>query len=373
MKITVLGAGMVGRAMALDLAWNHEVTVLDHSEANLATLRKRNDVIRTFHADLRQKEHFADWLKDAEMVLVAVPGFMGFETVRAVIETGKNIVDISFFPENALELDVLAKEKGVTVITDCGVAPGMSNYIIGRYNEEMKIDAFEIYVGGLPKVRRKPFEYKAPFSPVDVIEEYTRPARIMENGHIVVRPALTELEWMEFEGLGTLESFNTDGLRSLLFTMPHIINQKEKTLRYPGHVDRIIALREAGFFSEEPVMVNGVSVVPLEVTSRILFNEWKLGEDEEELTVMKVILIGEGRTITYSMLDRYDPVTRISSMSRSTGYVATGTVNMLAAGLFTEKGVFPPELVGKHKACFDYVLKYLAERKVIWEYAETQR
>jgi saccharopine dehydrogenase-like NADP-dependent oxidoreductase len=231
----------------------------------------------------------------------------------------------------------------------------------------MKIDAFEIYVGGLPKIRRKPFEYKAPFSPVDVIEEYTRPARIMENGHIVVRPALTELEWMEFEGLGTLEAFNTDGLRSLLFTMPHIINQKEKTLRYPGHVDRIIALREAGFFSTDPIMVNGVSVIPLDVTSRILFNEWKLGEDEEELTVMKVIIIGEGRTITYSMLDRYDPVTRISSMSRSTGYVATATINMLAAGLFNERGVFPPELVGKHKACFDFVLAYLQDRGVKWE------
>ncbi len=373
MKITVLGAGMVGRAMALDLAWNHDVTVLDHSEANLAVLLQRNDVIRTFHADLRQKEHFADWLKDADLVLIAVPGFMGFETVKAVIETGKNIVDISFFPENALELDTLAREKGVTVITDCGVAPGMSNYIIGRYNEEMVIDSFEIYVGGLPKTRKKPFEYKAPFSPVDVIEEYTRPARIMENGHIVVKPALTELEWMEFEGLGTLECFNTDGLRSLLFTMPHITNQKEKTLRYPGHVQQIIALREAGFFSEEPILVNGTSVVPLEVTSRILFNEWKLGEDEEELTVMKVIMTGKDRTVTYSMLDRYDPATRISSMSRSTGYVATASINMLAAGLFNDKGVFPPELVGKHKACFDFVFKYLAERKVIWTCTETRR
>jgi lysine 6-dehydrogenase len=373
MKITVLGAGMVGRAMALDLAWNHDVTVLDYSEANLAALRQSNGVIRTFHADLRQKEHFTDWLKDAELVLIAVPGFMGFETVRAVIETGKDIVDISFFPENALELDALAKKQGVTVITDCGVAPGMSNYIIGRYNEEMVVDSFEIYVGGLPKTRKKPFEYKAPFSPVDVIEEYTRPARIMENGHIVVKPALTELEWMEFDELGTLEAFNTDGLRSLLFTMPHITNQKEKTLRYPGHVDQIIALREAGFFSETPIVVNGQEISPMQVTSRILFNEWKLGEEEEELTVMKVIVNGNDKAVIYSMLDRYDKSTKVSSMSRSTGYVATATINMLAAGLFDEKGVFPPELVGKHKACFDFVLQYLKERNVNWEYAETQR
>jgi saccharopine dehydrogenase-like NADP-dependent oxidoreductase len=152
--------------------------------------------------------------------------------------------------------------------------------------------------------------------------------------------------------------------------MPHITNQKEKTLRYPGHVDQIIALREAGFFSEEPIMVNGQAITPLQFTSRILFNEWKLGEDEEELTVMKVIVRGKGRTVTYSMLDRYDPVTRISSMSRSTGYVATATINMLAAGLFNQKGVFPPELVGKHKECFDFVLQYLQERNVIWKKEE---
>lgn len=366
MKISVLGAGMVGRAMALDLAWNHDVRVFDHSEYNLSLLRQRNGTINTFQADLTRHEHFVDWFKDADIVLIAVPGFMGFETVKAVIETGKNVVDISFFPENALDLDALAKKHGVTVITDCGVAPGMSNYIIGRYNEVMKIDSFEVYVGGLPKVRKKPFEYKAPFSPADVIEEYTRPARIMENGHIVVKPALTELEWMEFEELGTLETFNTDGLRSLLFTMPHITNQKEKTLRYPGHVNLIIALREAGFFSEESIEFGDLKISPLQFTSRILFTEWKLGEEEEELTVMKVILHGEGKTVTYSMLDRYDPVTRISSMSRSTGYVATATVNMLAADLFKEKGVFPPELVGRHKPCFDYVLAYLAERNVMW-------
>jgi saccharopine dehydrogenase-like NADP-dependent oxidoreductase len=366
MKISVLGAGMVGRAMALDLAWSHEVTVFDVNENNLSLLRKRNETIKTFQADLTDQTRYPEWLADADLVLIAVPGFMGFETVRAVIETGKNIVDISFFPENALELDSLARQKGVTVVTDCGVAPGMSNYIIGRYNEEMKIDAFEIYVGGLPKLRKKPFEYKAPFSPVDVIEEYTRPARIMENGHIVVKPALTELEWMEFEGIGTLEAFNTDGLRSLLFTMPHITNQKEKTLRYPGHVDQIIALREAGFFSETPMEINGQQITPLQFTSRILFHEWKLGEEEEELTVMKVILRGEGKSVVYEMLDRYDPMTRTSSMSRSTGYVATATVNLLAEGMFTEKGVFPPELVGKHKPCFEYVIHYLAERGVMW-------
>jgi saccharopine dehydrogenase-like NADP-dependent oxidoreductase len=246
----------------------------------------------------------------------------------------------------------------------------LSNYTIGRYNEEMQIEAFEIYVGGLPKIRKKPFEYKAPFSPVDVIEEYTRPARLMENGNIVVQPALTEREWMHFDEIGTLETFNTDGLRSLLFTMPHIKNQKEKTLRYPGHIDLIIALKESGFFSEEKMNVDGVAISPLQFTSKILFNEWKLGEDEEELTVMKVILNSGNKTIEYNLLDLYDTTTGNSSMSRTTGYTCTASANLIAKKIFTEKGVFPPELVGKYKPAFDFVLDYLKERNVAWSKKE---
>lgn len=367
MKIAVLGAGMVGNAIALDLASRHHVTAFDVSEENLARLNKRNPRIETQKVDLINYESYPQLLSSFDLAVTAVPGFMGYKTLEAVINCGKNIVDISFFPEDVLRLDKLAKEKGVTVITDCGVAPGMSNFIIGRHNEEMKIDAIEIYVGGLPKVRKKPFQYKAPFSPADVIEEYTRPARFMENGHIVTKPALSDVEWMQFEEVGTLEAFNTDGLRSLLYTMPHIKNQKEKTLRYPGHVDIIVSLKESNFFSEKEIDVNGVKISPLKVTSQILFNEWKLGLEEEELTVMKVILHGENKKIEWNLLDYYDKGTKISSMARTTGYTCTAAVNLLTQNLFSEKGVFPPELVGKHKDCFEFIVNYLKERKVNWE------
>ena len=212
MKIAVLGSGMVGSAIAMDLASRHHVTAFDVSDANLELLKKRNPRIETQQADLRDYSSYPQLLSSFDIVVTAVPGFMGYKALEASINCGKNIVDISFFPEDVLQLDKLAKEKGVTVITDCGVAPGMCNFIVGRYNEEMKIDALEAYVGGLPKVRKKPFQYKAPFSPADVIEEYIRPARMMENGHIIVRPALSEVEWIHFENLGTLEAFNTDGL-----------------------------------------------------------------------------------------------------------------------------------------------------------------
>jgi saccharopine dehydrogenase-like NADP-dependent oxidoreductase len=374
MKTAVLGAGMVGSAISLDLASRHHVTALDVNEENLSRLAKRNPRIETKKADLRDYASYPQLLNGFDLVVTAVPGFMGYKTLEAAINCGKNIVDISFFPEDVLQLDKLAKEKGVTVITDCGVAPGMSNFIIGHHNEEMKVDAIEIYVGGLPKVRKKPFQYKAPFSPADVIEEYTRPARLMENGHIVIRPALSEVEWIHFENLGTLEAFNTDGLRSLLYTMPHIKNQKEKTLRYPGHVAIILSLKESGFFNEELMDVNGIKISPLKVTSQILFNEWKLGLEEEELTVMKVILHGEKdgkkKIVEWSLLDQYDRQTKISSMARTTGYTCTAAVNMLAQNLFSEKGVFPPELVGKHKECFEFVVDYLKERGINWKSKE---
>ena len=370
MKVAVLGSGMVGSAIAMDLASRHHITAFDVSNANLELLKKRNPRIETQQADLRNYSSYPQLLASFDILVTAVPGFMGYKTLEAAINCGKNIVDISFFPEDVLQLDKLAKEKGVTVITDCGVAPGMSNFIIGYHNEEIKIEALEIYVGGLPKVRKKPFQYKAPFSPADVIEEYTRPARLMENGHIIVRPALSEVEWIDFEDLGTLEAFNTDGLRSLLYTMPHIKNQKEKTMRYPGHVDIILSLKESGFFSETPIDVNGTKIAPLKVTSQILFNEWKLGLEEEELTVMKVKLIGkkdgEQKTIEWNLLDFYDHDTKISSMARTTGYTCTAAVNLLARNLFSGKGVFPPELIGKNKNCFDFVLDYLKERKVNW-------
>ena len=367
MNIAVLGAGMVGRAIALDLAKDHQVTAFDLLPRNLEDLHALNPAITIKQADLSQVKDYSGWLQTFDMVVTAVPGFMGYHTLEAVILAGKDVVDISFFPEDALQLNELAKQKQVTVITDCGVAPGMSNFIIGRYNATMKIDGFECYVGGLPKERNPPFEYKAPFSPVDVIQEYIRPARFVENGKLIVEPAMSGREMIFFDELGELEAFNTDGLRSLLFTMPHISHMKEKTLRYPGHAALIIALQQAGFFDTTPLMMEDRAIIPLEFTSKLLVDQWKLLPGEEEFTVMKVIIKGEGKTIEYNLLDRFDKSSGISSMARTTGYTCTAAVNLLAKGLFKNKGVFPPELIGPDADCFEFVLNYLQERGVNWK------
>lgn len=370
MKIAVLGAGMVGRVMAIDLASQHEVTSFDVSEQSLDILKQKSSTVAAIKADLTDYAAYPTLLQGFDFIVTAVPGFMGYQTLEAVINAGKNVVDISFFPEDALALDALAKSKGITAIVDCGVAPGVSNLVLGYHNSRMQVQSFECMVGGLPKARVKPFEYKAPFSPIDVIEEYTRPARLVENGSIVTKPALSEAELINFDKVGTLESFNTDGLRSILFTMGHIPNMKEKTLRYPGHIDLIKNMIAGGFFSETPVVINGQSITPLAFSSKVLIDQWKLGATEAEFTIMRITISGladgQAKTIQYDLFDEYNVATQTSSMSRTTGYTCTAAVNMLAKGMFTEKGVFPPELVGSNEQCFEFILNYLEERGVVY-------
>ena len=371
-NIIVLGAGMVGSAMAIDLSTKHKVTLTDINLNTLKKVKQRRPNLEIHQLDVSNQNALKESLSPFDLVICAVPGFLGFRTLKTIIEAQKNVIDISFFPENSLDLDALAKENGVTAIVDCGVAPGMDNIILGYYNEQLELTDFECLVGGLPKVKKWPFCYKAPFSPVDVIEEYTRPARYVENGNEIVREPLTDCEYIEFDKVGTLESFNSDGLRSIIYTMPHIPNMKEKTLRYPGHVEYIRVLKESGFFNEQPIDINGTTVSPLEFTSKILFNEWKLNETEEELTVMRVTVKGKNKKgqieeVVYNLHDEYCSETNTASMSRTTGYTATAAANLFLEGLFIEKGVFPPELVGKHEACFNYFIKYLEDRKVFYK------
>ncbi len=374
--VIVLGAGMVGSAMAIDMTKTHKVTLTDISQDVLDHVKQKCSNLSIKQLDATNKQVLQDTIKKFDLVINAVPGFLGFETLKSIIEAGMNVIDIAFFSENSLDLDALAKKHNVTAIVDCGVAPGMDNVILGYYNEIMKLTDFECLVGGLPKVKKWPFCYKAPFSPIDVIEEYTRPARYVENGVKIVREPLTDCEYVEFDKVGTLESFNSDGLRSIIYTMPHIPNMKEKTLRYPGHVECVKVLKESGFFDTEKIEVNGNMVTPLDVTSKILFNEWKLGETEEEITVFRVTVKGENadgqiEEVVYSMHDEYHPETGTSSMARTTGYTATAAANLFLDGMFNEKGVFPPELVGKHKLCFDYLIKYLEERNI--QYVKSSR
>lgn len=372
-KVIVLGAGLVGKAIAIDLSANYNITSVDISEDNLRKL-KSHPAINTREMDLSRKENIREAISDYDLVIGALPSPMGFQTLKTVIESGKHIVDISFLPEDPFQLDELAKEKNVIAVVDCGVAPGMSNMILGYHSQKMKIERFDCMVGGLPANPELPYKYKAPFSPMDVLEEYTRPARIIESGEVVVKPALSELESIDFDQVGSLEAFNTDGLRTLLTTMK-IPFMRERTLRYPGHATLMKILGETGFFKKEPINIKGQKIAPIDVTSKLLFRKWKLGEDEEEFTVMRIEIEGlengaKKRTV-YNLLDRYDRETQTSSMARTTGYTCTAVANLVLSGEYTKKGISPPEFVGAEEKCFRRIMEYLEARNIEYKQSET--
>lgn len=367
-KIIVLGAGLVGSAIAEDLHKNHDVTSLDPSQDRLDFMQFKG--IKTVKADATNTSELSRIIADFDLVVGAVPGFMGFQVCETVIKAGKNMVDISFFPEDPFGLDALAKQHGVTIVTDCGVAPGMGNIILGYHDTQMEITRYECLVGGLPVVREWPWEYKAVFSPIDVIEEYTRPARYVQNSCEVVREALSEAELIEFPGIGTLESWNSDGLRSLINTMSHIPDMIEKTLRYPGCIEYLKVLRAAGFFSYEPVEVNGVQIRPIDVTAKLLFPQWKLKPGEEDFTIMRIVIDGKEndaqKRYTYHLLDRFNRETQTISMARTTGYTCNAVAELVLDGTYNHVGISPPEFVGRAAGCYQRVVEYLAQRSVIY-------
>jgi saccharopine dehydrogenase-like NADP-dependent oxidoreductase len=361
---------MVGSVIAADLAGDraYEVTVADADASALDAARTRaGDRISTAEADLSDPATVRGIAAAADIVIGALPGRLGRAALQAVIEAARNCCDISFMPQDPLELDELARDQGVTAAVDCGVAPGLSNMLAGY--AVSRLDACEriaIYVGGLPRDPQPPWNYKAAFSPADVIEEYVRPARLVEQGRVVVRDALSAVEPVEFAGVGALEAFNTDGLRSLIRTL-EVPNMVEKTVRYPGHADLMRAFRETGLFGEEPVAVAGGTVRPLDAVSRLLFPQWRYEPGEEDLTVLRVVAEGKGESgggFTWEMVDLYDRASGTTSMARTTAFPCAITARLIAEGRLAEPGVIPPELIGRRPELVQHVLSELAARGV---------
>jgi lysine 6-dehydrogenase len=367
MKIIVLGGGMVGSAIVADLCKDNEVTCADINREVLDSISQKLSV-KTVSCDFSNIAEVKNTIASFDLVIGAVPGFLGFEVLKAIIESKKNVVDISFFPEDAFLLDDLAQKNNVTAIVDCGVAPGLCNMMAGFHNKKMKLSSYECLVGGLPVVRTKPYEYKAPFSPVDVLEEYTRPARYVENGKLVVKEALSEVEQINFHECGLLEYFNSDGLRSLITTLANVPDMKEKTLRYPGHADLMRIFRESGFFEKNKIKIKDTEVAPIDLISKLLFSQWKYQPGEEDFTIMRVTLAGTKKKrptrIIYTLYDCYNKKTETMSMARTTGYTCTAAARLIMDNKYSRKGISPPEFVGEDEICFNAVINYLKERKV---------
>ncbi len=366
MRVLVLGGGLVGSAIARNLARDGEleITVAD-SNPDIRTALKRDFDLRAIELDVTNQAALSRAAADCDLVVGALPGSLGYQMLKTVIEAGRNVVDISFCPENVLDLHDLAIERNVTAIVDMGLQPGLGNLVLGRCQQEYDaIDRFICYVGGLPQVRHWPFEYQSVFSPIDVIEEYTRPARMRVNGRTLSQPALSDLELINLPKVGTLEAFNTDGLRSLLQTMP-VPNMVEKTLRYPGHAERMRMLRDMGLFSREPLDIKGVRISPLDMTSRLMFDMWAPQGEGRDLAIMRVEIQGQiqGREVvtTIDLYDEYDPESGTTAMARTTGYTCAAAARLLLNGSYHETGIRPPENIGADRGAYDLLLKDLAQ------------
>jgi len=355
MNVLVIGGGMIGSLIAEELSYNYIVTVVDNNDERLDRIKNRNQKIQCLNLDIK-KDDVITLIESTNLAVNCLPGFMGFEMLEKIIGRKVSCVDISFMPENIMDLSEMAKNNGCIVIPDAGVAPGLSNLIAGNLVANNDINEIQIMVGGLPKEKNPPWNYKAPFSPIDVIEEYTREARKRVNGNEETKPALSEKFLLDVEGIGELEAFLTDGLRTLLDdngALTDVPNLAEYTIRYPGHCDLVKKMLEEGKFSESNI----------DSTCKELFKLWKLEEDEEEFTFMLIIATkNNGEVISYTVFDEH--TNGWSSMSRTTGLTACALAKLILNGKIEDKGVIPPEIIGMESKLYTFVLEYLKEKGI---------
>jgi len=355
-KVLVLGGGRIGAAIAKNLSVDHQVTLADLSTDHLAHLQSHCALVAANACD---DAVLAELVAPFDVVVGALPSLLGYDRLQQLIKLNKNIVDISFFAEDALALNELAQQQGVTALVDFGLAPGISNLYAGHFVDQYdQVDSFACKVGGVPVERLKPFEYKATFAPLDVIEEYTRPARMRRDSQDIVLPAMSEIETLYFKGVGHMEAFNTDGLRSLLQTV-NIPTMAEKTVRYNGHATLIQQLIDAGFFKPEH----------RNATAKVLLEQWQFEENEPDLTVMEISATGtkDGQPVseTLQLIDHYDHENNVSSMARTTGYTCAAGVRLMLSNDDLPHGVLPPEILGQNQNWFDQIMTELAGHGIV--------
>ncbi|MHA1708731.1 MAG: saccharopine dehydrogenase family protein [Candidatus Baldrarchaeia archaeon] len=378
MKILVLGCGNIGSAIVMDLTRSipsAEVAVADNDLRKITRLANRlKGKIRHVLIDASNQEKLTRLFSKFDVVVGALPGRLGFNAMHAAINAGTNMVDVSYTPENPLLLNEDALNAGVTIVPDCGFAPGLTNLIVGFCSCIFdQIDTVKIFVGGLPQRPVPPLGYVITWSVEDLIEEYTRDARIIVDGEIVRVRALDGIETVEIPHVGTLEAFYTDGLRTLLYTMRNVRNMYEKTLRFPGHAEKIKLLRDLGFFDDDKVEVEGVEI-PINVfTARVLERRLRVPE-VRDMVVMRVEVLGyhQGtkRVMIFDLVDRFDEREEITAMARVTGYMASTVTKILASGEIKQKGIVPPEILGRDTAIFKKIIEDLGKRRIVIRISE---
>lgn len=373
MKILILGCGNIGSVAARDIAKSLssiEVIVADKNVERAKEIAQEisGGNVSWVQLDAANYNEVANVIKDFDLAMGFLPGKLGYCLAEACITAGKDLVDVSYMPNNPLTLEKKAAEAGVTIIPDCGLAPGISNILVGHAVKKIdKVQSVHIMVGGIPEKPIPPLGYNITWSPESLIDEYTRKAKIIENGRIVMVEALSGLEAIEFPNVGRLEAFYTDGLRTLLHTVKNVESMWEKTLRYRGHAEKIKLLKALGFFDEKQVDVEGVSLSPRKLTVK-LFKEKLWKPEIRDIVVMKVEVLGvkNGKQVRYiyRLFDQYDADRKVTAMARTTAYPASIIGQFILRKVIKEKGVVPPEKLGMDEQLFRMFLNKLEKRGV---------
>ena len=373
MKTLVMGCGNIGSVAAEDFAKsmpNCKVVVADKDEERAQIVAKGigTSNISWTKLDMADYDGLVDTLKGFDLAMGFLPGKLGYRLIKACIDAGTDLVDVSFMSENPLTLDPEATKAGVTIVPDCGLAPGISNALVGHATKELdNVKSVSIMVGGLPEKPVPPLGYVITWSPESLIDEYTRKAEIVKRGKAVEVEALTGLEEIKFPKVGKLEAFYTDGLRTLLHTMRNVCEMSEKTLRYPGHAEKIRLLDAIGLFEEERIDVEGVDVSPRKLAVKLLARKlWR--PEIRDIVALKVEVSGvkKGRKTRYDyhLLDHFDEKRKMTAMARTTAYPASIMAQLILRKAVKMKGVVPPEEIGADNQLFESFSKELKERGI---------
>jgi saccharopine dehydrogenase-like NADP-dependent oxidoreductase len=364
MKILTIGCGYIGSVLVRHLSEripSAEIVVSDESREAIvkATSSIGRGNIKPLQLNIRDYDRLVKAAENFDILVGLAPGRLGYKTVEAAIDAGVNMVDLSYMCEDPMTLNDRALKAGVTVIPDCGVAPGLSHILVGRAVSMLdKVKDVIILVGGIPQNRIPPLDYKVTWCVEDLIEEYVRKPKIVKNGRTIEVEALDGLEEVDFPGIGRLEAFYTDGVRTLHHSIKGVENMWEKTLRYPGHAEKIRLLRDLGFFDEEPI--DGLS--PRSLTVKVFERRLSLHE-VKDFVVMRVevngVKNGQETHHSYTLIDYYDDGRKVTAMGRTTAYTASAVIQLLARGEIKGVGIVPPERLGMDGKCFERIMEEL--------------
>jgi lysine 6-dehydrogenase len=358
MHALILGAGLMGRAIGLDLQKNtsfRTITFIDERSRCLAeakTFFTDTNQIYFQQTDVTMASEIKSFFDDADVIISAVPYSYNVSLTKQAISHGCHFVDLggnNTIVKQQKKLFSQAKEKDVTVIPDSGLAPGLVSILTKLLVEEYHhLDNVKLRVGGLPLHPKPPWNYQLVFSANGLINEYYEDAIVLDHGAIKTIPSLTQCEAIEFlEPFGILEAFTTSGGCSTLpYTYKDAIDYLDyKTIRYPGHLAMIKPLFDIGLANDEPVNIKEILVKPRDVLINLLRK--KLPSEGEDVVLLKVIgelTKNKRKTIvTFEMVDYYDKSTFLSAMMRTTGIPVSITADLIAREKIISRGVFSPE------------------------------